>query len=916
MGFPEDADTGLKAEILVGEWTDITSDTRTDQTVTITRGRSDYASQADPTKAVAKVNNPDGRYSRENPLGPYFGLLGRNTPLRLSVAAGSPWLALDGTTDNLAVTPAVDALNITGDIDIRTEAALDWRNPDEAQGIVGRWGNGADIWLLWVYQGRIRLNWFDSTGGLWTVQGAVPDALSERAAIRATFDADNGAGGITATLYWSDTIAGPWTQFSTTTATGTQTLTTNSTPLTIAPDDNTGLTHATGKLYAVQVRDGIDGTLVVNADFTAQPVGATAFTDTTGLDWTVATGGITNRSTRTVVEVPSWPARWGPSGQLVTATLNGAGILRRLRQGASALDSTLRRRVASADHLLGYWPMEDGQDSTQAASGLPGGRPATATGLTWASDSSLGGSSALPVVDDDGALLTATTAATTATGWHVECVYKLPTLPASLTAILRVRITGAAIHEAVVSASTSAIRIEAFDSTGASLAHFDFTTAKAIADFAGQWNRLIVTVADDGGGTCRVIAAWPSIADSTWWAAMTTCTSGLGRVPSVVGPWSPALTGLAIGHLAVFDVHATWDGTTLTFGTTIYDNADSGFDGESVAQRVSRLCTEEGVPLSTPYGVAAPDRMGPQRANTLLNLLQEAADADVGVLYELRDDVALGYRTRASLYNQTPRLVLDHAAQQVAPPLEPEDDDQQTRNDITVSRPSGSSAPAVLKDGPLSVQSPPDGVGRYTDSRTINVETDEQLPDLAGWLLHLGTYDGVRYPQVTIFLHRSPELIDAARELDLGDRIQIINLPAWQPPDGADLIVQGIREVIGVHTWTMTFTCTPAGPWTVGVLEDEVLGRCDTDGSELAAGIDADDTTLSIAVTDGPLWTTDTGEYPMDLRIGGGEVVTVTACSGTSSPQTMTVTRATNGISRAWDAGTDVRLATPMVLAL
>jgi hypothetical protein len=396
---------------------------------------------------------------------------------------------------------------------------------------------------------------------------------------------------------------------------------------------------------------------------------------------------------------------------------------------------------------------------------------------------------------------------------------------------------------------------------------------------------------------------------------MTTCTSGLGRVPSVVGPWSPALSGLAVGHLSVFDVHATWDGTTLTFGTTVYDNADSGFDGETATDRVTRLCSEEGIPVAFPYGLAGTGAMGPQRAGAALGLLQEAADADTGILYEDRDTLALAYRPRTSLYNQTPALTLDYTTD-VAPGLQPVEDDTQTRNDITVTRPSGTFARATLDTGALSTQSPPDGVGRYTTAVTCNVETDGQLPDLAGWLLHLGTTDEARYPQVTVNLAANPTLIGAVAAVDIGDLIKITNPPSWLPPGDIQLMVQGYTETLGTYEWTVTFNCIPYSPWQVAVLEDEVLGRCDTDGSELAAGIDADDTTLSIAVTDGPLWTTDAGEYPMDLRLGGGEVVTVTACSGTSSPQTMTVTRATNGISRAWDAGTDVRLATPMVLAL
>jgi hypothetical protein len=908
--------TGAMVELLAGDaWTDITDRVYLRDRITITRGRQDQGSRVDPGSCTLTLNNKAGHFSPRNPMSPLYGLIGRNTPIRVSAVGGNPWLDLDGTTDDVASTPAVSALNVTGDIDIRAEAALNWRDPDLKQGIAGRW-DSTQVWLLSAYQGTIRITWWDSLGFRWFVSGTVPNDMPARAAVRATIDVDNGAGGATATIYWSDSITGTWTQIHAATATGTQTLATNSTPLTVSPTDTSGVVPAAGALYALQVRDGIDGIPVADADFTAQTPGATAFTDDAGLDWTVGTGALSNRHVRFLGEISAWPTRWDASGGDVYVPVQAGGIMRRLGQGASPLDSTLRRRVASADHLLGYWPLEDGQNSTQAASGLPGGTPAAVTGLTWASDSSLGGSSALPVVGSDGALLTATAAATAATGWHVECVYKLPTLPASLTAILRVRVTGAAIHEAVVSASTSAIRIEAFDSTGASLAHFDFTTASAIGDFAGQWNRLIVTVADDGGGTCRVIAAWPSIADSTWWAAMTTCTSGLGRVPSVVGPWSPALTGLAVGHLSVFDVHATWDGTNLTFGTTIYDSADSGFDGETATGRVTRLCGEEGIPLAFPYGLAGTAGMGPQRPASVLDLLEEAADADVGVLYEARDSIALAYRPRTTLYNQTPALALDYTVRgEVAPPLEPVEDDTATRNDITVSRPSGSSARAVLNTGALSVQAPPTGVGRYTTSQTANVQSDTQLPDLAGWLLHLGTWDEPRYPQVTVNLAAGPWLRGDACAVDLGDLITIANLPVWLPPGDIRAMVQGYTEIIGVFDWTIAYNCTPGSPWTVAVLEDEVLGRCDTDGSELAADVAADDTTISVAVTAGPLWTVDPAQYPFDLRVGG-EIVTATACSGASSPQTVTVTRAVNGIVRGWDAGTDVRLANPMTLAL
>jgi hypothetical protein len=112
--------------------------------------------------------------------------------------------------------------------------------------------------------------------------------------------------------------------------------------------------------------------------------------------------------------------------------------------------------------------------------------------------------------------------------------------------------------------------------------------------------------------------------------------------------------------------------------------------------------------------------------------------------------------------------------------------------------------------------------------------------------------------------------------------------------------------------------CAPAGPWTVGVVEDPVLGRADTDGSQLASAVNASATSWSVAVTAGPLWITTAtrpAEFPLSVTCGGEEV-TVTAITGTSSPQTFTVTRSVNGISKPQSAGTALSLTYPMRLAL
>jgi hypothetical protein len=147
--------------------------------------------------------------------------------------------------------------------------------------------------------------------------------------------------------------------------------------------------------------------------------------------------------------------------------------------------------------------------------------------------------------------------------------------------------------------------------------------------------------------------------------------------------------------------------------------------------------------------------------------------------------------------------------------LEPTDDDQTVRNDITVQRTDGSSSRVTLDTGTLSTLAPPSGVGRYTDSVTLNLASDSQTLDHAGWLLHLGTWDETRYPVVKVVLSKVPGSLETAAAVDVGDRIQITNPPAWLPPDTIDLMVQGYSETLDQFTWNLDFNCTPAGPWDV-----------------------------------------------------------------------------------------------------
>lgn len=871
MAFPDDADLGTRMELQLGTaWTDITADTRLEQLITITRGRADESSQVAPSKVAAQIRNPDGRYSPRNPVGPYFGLLGRNTPARVSIAAGSPWLGLpaSGPARVRASTPDAAVLDIVGDIDVRADVQPDdWNAANEVE-VIGKWGGaGQRSWRLAILQGFVSFHW--SADGTTDLSNAVPlgtNALTPRMCLRATLDVDNGASGKTVRFYVGPALSGPWTQLGTDQVSAGTTSIFNGTTALEAGDLTAGaFANAACRLYAAEVRNGLAGTVVANPDFTAQAVGATGFTDAAGRTYTVTAGGITNRSIRGIGEVPSWPPRWGTSGRLVKVGIEAAGIMRRLAQGASPLDSTLRRRITSWPTTVAYWPMEDGTGATQAYSPIAGVLPASVPGAQMASDDTLAGSLALPTWPAGSAFTCNVPPYAAATSWQVQCVFRINSTPASQTNVLVIQSSGT-IRRWEIAIATGAFRVRGYDATATLTVDSPFSGA----DAAGPWTRLRFSAATAGGTVTWSLQLLPVGGNAG--SATGTLSGTSGQVQDVHQSYLVAFDSLRLGHVAVFS----------DSNATAFDLADAGFDGEGAAVRYGRLATEESIPFVTPYGITGTALLGPQRADTVLNLLGESAAVDVGILYEPRDSIALALRPRRSLENQTVALTLDYADHQVAPPLEPEDDDQQTRNDVTRSRPAGSSARLTLGAGPLSTLPPPAGVGRYTDSQTVNVHSDGQLLHSAGWALHLGTYDGVRYPAVTIYLHRCPELIDQARAVDIGDRLQILGLPVWMPPGGADLIVQGVTEVIGVRTWTMTFLCTPAGPWTVGLLDDPGSRLTSAGTSTLASAVTDTATALLVGTATGPLWVPTAvrpGDFPLNVTLGG-EVVTVGGITG------------------------------------
>lgn len=884
MTFPLDIRTELN---LAGSWTDISPEVYVRDPKQITRGLRDLGSTADPTSLSLTLNNKGGKYSPRNAMSPLFGLIGRNTPVRVSVPqVGDHFLQLDGDIAHFASTPDTAALDVTGDLDVRIEAEPGWCS-SRIQLLMGKWTDEGDqrSWVVLTYNGGLYFRYtLDGTVNTDFFHFVTLPQLPERAAVRVTFDADNGAGGRTVTFYWAESMDGPWTLIAAVPlSSGAASMFNSSAPLTIGPYDfrdgfGTPRLPFIGRFYRAEVRSGIDGTVVAAPDFRGMAAGTTSFTDSASKGWALSAGAeVRDRADRFMGEVSSWPLQWTPDDADVWSQVQASGILRRMGQGTKPLDSTLRRRIPSGKPLA-YWPLEESRDADRAYSPIAGVPSAAVSGVEWEGWDTLVASSPLPRLTAS-ASLNARVApfapswlgapSTPATAWQVEFVYnadnKIPPSAGSYAEVIRYHTQNGTIQRWVIKMKQASCQVLGYDDDGTIVVNQAIIIGD---DVFNGWTRLRFWSSNNVGGTFTWKISWQDVGGDSGGFSQT-ITGKAGSVSSVTANWGALTDGWGIGHLAVFPNAAN----------TTFDGSDNAYSGESTEARMYRLATEEGLHITRQRGPLSTEAVGYQRRDTVLNLVEAAADADGGMLTEDPIRLGLRYRDRSTLYAQDPALTLSYVQPGLGPELEPVDDDAQMENDVTVARDAGSAARAVLPDGPLSVLDPPYGIGRYDTSYTLSLASDDQPERIAFWRLHLGTFDGARYPSVTVMLHKpgAEALIPDILALREGDKLRLTDLPQWVSNDDVDLIVNGWTEVLDLYRWEITFNCSPAGPWNTAVVESAasplVVG---SEASYLASGSSSSATTLSVQTLPGPLWTADPAETPFDIAVGG-ERMTVTA---------------------------------------
>jgi hypothetical protein len=651
---------------------------------------------------------------------------------------------------------------------------------------------------------------------------------------------------------------------------------------------------------------------------------------------------------RVTGEMEAWPTRWAIKGD-VWSPVTATGVLRRLNAPGTTQRawSPVRRLGIYSPVVAAYWPMESYTAEpalvASAVSGIIDARirlltPTVASPLDWGADATLVGSGPLPVLESNRTSLAGIEANFTvspdpALGLAFWTRTYIPKTDQShsintqtiLTTVLNNGANGLSLvlvcyppgsTLASVPADGEVIVRASYTVNGVPTQNVDITDIP----YVDGWRHALVRFATSGSNVAVSVRL-----DGTEVGTGTFTTVSLADITrATFNFFEQDVTGtesarLAAGHPMVLA------GTTADMDTVAgyMPSAGNGYAGESAYNRLGAVCFEEGITLTVVGDTDPSQLVGVQRLAPFTDLLQDAVDVDLGVLYESRDLLDVAYRTGRSLYNQDPVVDLTYgAAGEVAAPLTPVDDTSYVVNDVTVTRYAGSSAHAEQLTGPLNTEEPsddPDGVGRYAQDVTLVLAEDTQCIGQATWRVHLGTVDEARYPVINVDmtaleLAGKTSLRSDCALLDIGDRIRITDPPSWLPPEDIDQVVLGYTETIGNNRWTIALNCVPYRPFNTGAVG---TARVATGGSQTNEAMDTTETGMDVISTT-YRWidsATYASAFPFDVMVGG-ERMTVTALTGTGLTQVMTVTRSVNGVVKTHTIGTPIQVVDPPVVAL
>ena len=862
------------------------------------------------------------------------------------------------------------SLNITGDIDLRIECEPESWNQEQV--LLSKWALPAVVddgfalktasWMFYLNSiGTLSFTWDD--GGVdpalsthtVTSTAVVPTVI--RQYLRVTMDVNNGASGSTATFYTS-TDGSSWTQLgNTVVSTGTTVIGASVAPVNIGamepgvtefgsitnfkefgPSNPFGFEDFTffapvvnsfvGKIYNASIRNGIAGTVVASPTFTSATNGSYSLTDSQSNLWIVIGPGVfTNRHYRHHGEITSWPQPRDSTGNFAWVDIESSGALQRETQGTEEDTSLFYQHYTNPDGIRqiqtdsgyyisngpfyphAYWPCEDGADSDAPTSALSGGIDAEVDGAIEFAAIDFNPSSKPIMKIENGTSVKFPTPHSTSGSYAVEFVLYAPSGMTVPSDILHIQTTGADAMLRLVYSGTNQISASIYDSQGTLLDNFSFQAA-LISE-----RKVKILISSDSGGISFATMVMGDRFSTDVGSSLNNGTATTGRITAVFLEPNHA-DGVYVGHVAVFDGESSAQPLVEYSLNQVRNDPLNGLIGESADRRTKRIVEYREM---LPYIIGDNGkRMGRQYPDVPMGTVRMVQESDDGYVYEPRNFLGLGYRTIGSMYNTAPILELDYSNGELSGTFLPLIDNQGVANDVTVNNVNLGSQRYVKTSGVNNINRPPTGAGRYSSSVDASLGRTSDALNQAAWRVFIGTNDELKVDTVTVALENGNfndgnDAIQRFLTADIGDSMTIDNLPDLLMPDQMRQLIVGYTETFDQFQHSITFNTVPGSSYQplelTAAATSTTQPKAGSDSTTLNEDLTTTETLVDVAITSGKaLWTTSGVDF--DIMIGG-ERMTVTSVSGSSSPQTFTCVRSVNGVVKTHSTGASVKLFKP-----
>jgi hypothetical protein len=362
-----------------------------------------------------------------------------------------------------------------------------------------------------------------------------------------------------------------------------------------------------------------------------------------------------------------------------------------------------------------------------------------------------------------------------------------------------------------------------------------------------------------------------------------------------VGP--PTVGEMSFGHLFVVK-RTTNSIPTAALGVDVYGIAKPSAGTLDQDELLAYLSQWVGVTVDTQSSSTRTITAIPTEGMSALDFAQIIANNETGRLWHDYETDEIVLESAVNAHESTPSLTVDA-----------EDD---LVGGIEMAR---TAAPLVrsvtVRNGAVEVTV--DDATTDTDATAgvdVTAASPVELEAIATTRIALGKYQRLRPARFTVDLATAiNDLYADVFGLTPGRRVRISGLPpTYFGVTHMDGYVEGWVERAGIDGYAVTFDLSAADAPPASLFDTARFAF--GPGVATCSAIDADDTSVTVTWTGTSTLSTDSGDYPMDLDINGERVTVSTAPSGSTSPQTLTLSArgVAPTVARAHESGEPVEV--------